>query len=362
MGAGFGAEVDEVVGFGDDIEVVLNDNDRVAVIDEAVEQSDQLGDVGHVQADGRFFDGVEVADTVLAGGGLQARGFGTADAAGELGHQLDALGFAAGETGAGLAKGEVVQAGVAHQFERAVDGGVAGKKVGRLFDGHVHDLTDVLAVVFDFQSGGVVAFFPAFHTGDVRSGKETHLEFDAAVAFAGLAAPAFGVERKTAGGVAPCAGVGQLGKQFADVVEKFDVGGGGGSRCFPDRGLVDFVNRGDVSRHSGDGLDVGIVFFSFAVEGIFHRGQENAPHEGGLAGTGNAGDDSEPGERDLSIQAVDVVKGGALDFQPALVAALGGEFAAFASEGMGGRIPKGNGCRGLGEGLFLGCGQPFFSE
>ena len=100
--AGFGADVDEVVGFGIDIGVVLNDDDGVAFIDEAMEDVDQTGDVLDVQADGGLLDELEVA---LAGGlqAFEAFLHGFAIAAAEFGDEFDALGLAAAEGGAGLA-------------------------------------------------------------------------------------------------------------------------------------------------------------------------------------------------------------------------------------------------------------------
>jgi hypothetical protein len=40
---------------------MLDDDDGVAFIDEAMENVDQSGDVGDVQADGGLFDEVEIA-------------------------------------------------------------------------------------------------------------------------------------------------------------------------------------------------------------------------------------------------------------------------------------------------------------
>ena len=57
--AGFGADIDDVVGVGDDAEVVLDDDDGVAVVHEPVQHLEQLRHVGHVQADGRLFEEVE---------------------------------------------------------------------------------------------------------------------------------------------------------------------------------------------------------------------------------------------------------------------------------------------------------------
>ncbi len=52
FGAGFGADVDEVIGFGEDVGVVLNDDNGVAFIDEAMEDVDEAFHVGHGQAEG----------------------------------------------------------------------------------------------------------------------------------------------------------------------------------------------------------------------------------------------------------------------------------------------------------------------
>ena len=53
------AQVDDPVGFGDHVEIVLDDDHRVAGIDQPVQHADQLFDVGHVQADGRLVEHVE---------------------------------------------------------------------------------------------------------------------------------------------------------------------------------------------------------------------------------------------------------------------------------------------------------------
>jgi hypothetical protein len=60
-----GALGDEVAAFGEDVGVVLDDDDGVAFVNEAVEDVDEAFHVGHVEADGEFFDEVEVAFGVL---------------------------------------------------------------------------------------------------------------------------------------------------------------------------------------------------------------------------------------------------------------------------------------------------------
>jgi hypothetical protein len=70
--AGFGADVEDPVGFGGDGHVVLDDDDGVPFIDEAVEDINEALDVFEVEADGGFLDEVEVA---LAEGGVVEGGF-----------------------------------------------------------------------------------------------------------------------------------------------------------------------------------------------------------------------------------------------------------------------------------------------
>jgi hypothetical protein len=52
--AGAGTEVDDPVGVRHDCLVVLDDDDRRAGVDQPVEQTEQLRDVGEVQPAGRF--------------------------------------------------------------------------------------------------------------------------------------------------------------------------------------------------------------------------------------------------------------------------------------------------------------------
>jgi len=77
----FGPEVDDVVGGFDDVEIMLDDDDGVAVIDQAVEAHQQPIDVGKVQAGGGLVEDVEI---VLA-----------ADLLAQFAGELDALRFAA---------------------------------------------------------------------------------------------------------------------------------------------------------------------------------------------------------------------------------------------------------------------------
>src|SRR6185503_3203975 len=69
--AGTGAEVDDPVSVRHDGLVVLDDDDRLAGIDEPVQQAEQLRDVGEVQAGGGLVEDVDTALFGHVGGQLE---------------------------------------------------------------------------------------------------------------------------------------------------------------------------------------------------------------------------------------------------------------------------------------------------
>ena len=77
--AAFRSEVDDPVGVADYVEIVLDDDDRVAQVGEAVEDFKELADVVEVQASGGLVKEVEGAACLSLA---------------ELSGELHALGFA----------------------------------------------------------------------------------------------------------------------------------------------------------------------------------------------------------------------------------------------------------------------------
>ena len=102
--AGAGAEVDDPVGARHDRLVVGDDDDRLAGVDEPVEQAEQLLDVGEVEAGGRLVEDVDVA------------------LLGHLDGQLEPLPLAAGQRRERLAEAEVAEPDVGEPVEDRVRG------------------------------------------------------------------------------------------------------------------------------------------------------------------------------------------------------------------------------------------------
>lgn len=193
LGAAFGAELDEVVGLGEQVEVVLDDDDGMALVDEAVQEAYQFFAVAEMEPDGGFFENVEIeALDVAAAFGVALQAFG------EFGDELEALGFAAGKGGAALTEGEVAEAGLYHEVHDFAELGVEVEETGGFVEGHLQHVGDILALPVQVEQFGAVALAVAIFAGHEGIGHEAHLQLDAACPRTGFAASVGRVEGKAA--------------------------------------------------------------------------------------------------------------------------------------------------------------------
>ena len=105
VSAGFPAawsQIDQPVGGGDHIKLVLDHHDRVSQANQLLEDHEQALDVGEMQARRRFVEDVQHA---------------TASGPAELGGQLDALGFATRKSRARLPQRKVAKPDVMQRLE-----------------------------------------------------------------------------------------------------------------------------------------------------------------------------------------------------------------------------------------------------
>src|SRR4051812_36983662 len=114
------------------------------------------------------------------------------------------------------------------------------KKFHGLVHTHAQHISRRLALVMHCQSfrveAGTIACIASHF--DVR--QKTHLNLLQSLASAGIAAPAWRIERKTSRIVPAHARFLRARKQLADGVPEADVRGGTGARRLADRRLVDF--------------------------------------------------------------------------------------------------------------------------
>ena len=122
------------------------------------------------------------------------------------------------------------------------------KKLRRFLDRHLHYVADRFLVVEDFERLRIVSATAAVFARHQRLRQKIHFQFDHALAVAGFASTALGVERKTAGRVTAHARNRQLRVKISNLVENFDVSPRSRSRRLANRRLIDFVNRFDLFR------------------------------------------------------------------------------------------------------------------
>ena len=167
--AGFRAEIEDPVGIFDDIQVVLNHEQRISLFDQAMKQGNQQADVLQMKPGGWFIQD----EQRRTGGGLflsaAPPGFlvwhrGLA----QVRDELEPLGLAAGKLAEGLAAAEVAKAHLRQELQGGTDllmalagarsqilGG--GKKGQGFGGGHLEELVDGFAEVLGGENVGLEA-------------------------------------------------------------------------------------------------------------------------------------------------------------------------------------------------------------
>ena len=262
--AGARPEVDDPVGVRHHGLVVLDHDDRLAGVDQAVEQAEQLLDVGEVQARGGLVEDVDAA--LLA----------------EVGGELDALPLAARQRGERLAEGEVAEPDVGEPLEDPVRRGQVRVAVAeerqRLRHGHREHLADVPAAERVVEHLGLepAALARLARHRDPRHHREVGVDHAGAVA-RGARTLGVGAEQRRLDAVL-------LRERLADRVEQPGVRRRVAAPRAADRALVD--------RHD-------------AV-----AARDRAADQRALARPGHAGEHDEDAERDVDVDVLEVVQVG----------------------------------------------------
>ena len=140
--AALGTQLDHPVGARDDVEVVLDDEERVAALDQAREAGEQALDVGGMEAGRGLVEEEE---------GVGAR------VSAEMGRQLDALGLAARERRQRLAEPQVLEPDVGQGLQAAAHVLHVGERLERLGDRQVEHVADAATLPAHLEDLGLEA-------------------------------------------------------------------------------------------------------------------------------------------------------------------------------------------------------------
>ena len=237
----FRPEVDDPVRSPDHVEIVFDDHQRMALVDEAPQRSEEGGDVVEVKPGGGFVKeekGAAVSPrTRLAG-------------LGEVSGELEPLCLAAAQGGNGLPELHVLQANRHQRLERTLHFRLLAEEGNRLRRGHREHVGDRAGLPFtspsrirrqhrDLEHLGAVAPAVTVGTAQVDIAQELHFDVLESTAPAGRAAPRAGVETESSRGVSALGRKRVAGEHLANCVQGADVARRVGTGGLPDGGLVD---------------------------------------------------------------------------------------------------------------------------
>ena len=244
IASGFGTEIDDVVGAFDDVEIVLDDDDRVTRRDETLEHFQEHAGIVEMQARGRFVKNEDGGFGVLSL--LHGRGE-------EMSDELEPLAFSAREGVERLAEAQIAETDIGEQLQALDDTGRLlvrhREEVGnRRGYRHREKIVDRFPLQLDLERLGRVAFALALGTGHVEIAEELHFHFLITIAHAAPAAAGTAVEGKIAGSDAAGLAVGRFGEELADGLEDARVNRRRRTRCPCERSLIDHDDFADVAR------------------------------------------------------------------------------------------------------------------
>lgn len=171
----FGTQIDHVVSALDHIEVVLDHDNGVSCVDQALEHFEKLADVVEMQACRRFVKDIHRTARLPS---LQ------------FACKFDALGFAAGKRGCWLAESDITQADVVKGLELTLQAGDVLEEIKSIVDGHFEQVVHILASIGHLQGFAIVTLTRTYLAGDIDIGEEVHFDLLLTVALASLATTA----------------------------------------------------------------------------------------------------------------------------------------------------------------------------
>src|SRR5260221_600101 len=230
---------------------MLDDNERIALIDQTLENGEEKADVLEVKAGGRFVEDEEagLACGINSSAVIDRRYRGILEVVvrayrfvTQITEELDALGLAAGELVERLAEAQVAEPDFGEQSQLRADffvklalrvGQVGNARIEMLpglIHGQFENLVDIAAAITNLEERRLEAAALANGTGDKNIGEKLHLDFFRAGTVAAGPPARSPVEGKIAPRVnLPSVPV-RSGAQVADGIVGAEIERGGGSR------------------------------------------------------------------------------------------------------------------------------------
>ena len=202
---------------------MLDNNDRIALIDQLVQHIHQHADILKVQSGGRLIKNIERLACIPFG---------------KFGGKLHTLAFATGKRGRRLSQFYITQPHLLNYLYLIQNLRHVFKKFHRAVNCHIQHIGNRLPFETHFQGFPIVAFAMADLTRNIHVGQEVHFNSFITIALAGFATPPTDIEREASRLVTANFSFGQTDKQVTDVRKDSGISGGIGTRSTPQRRLI----------------------------------------------------------------------------------------------------------------------------
>lgn len=155
----FRSQVNDVVGGEQNVQVMLDQNDSVAVVDYFIDDVEQFLNICVKETCSRFVEEVKCR---------------AAEAFAQLFGEFDSLRFSSAQSECGLAKADIPQAGLCDQLKFGSDPWNITKESIRFIYSHIKDIGNGFSFEFYFKGLVIISLPPAHFTRHVDVGEEEH--------------------------------------------------------------------------------------------------------------------------------------------------------------------------------------------
>ncbi len=308
-------QIDHPVRRLDHVEVVLDHHQRPPAVDQLAKRHQQLSYIVEMQPGGRLVQDVQHPASAALPALRRAR---FRSRRRQMRRQLHPLRFPAGKRRRRLPQPHVAQPNLLEHRQLVDNLRVARKKAQRFAHRHLQHLINAPALVVDLQRARLVARPVALLAGQLHIGQKLHLDRHRPVALAHIAAAPRHIEREVPRGVPPPLRLRLRRKQLADCVERLDVrhwirpGRASDGRLIHQHNIVQPLHALDVPIDSR-----GIAAFD-PPQPVSDSLVQHIVDQGRLPRSGNSGNRNQQVQRNVHVDAFEVVRARPLQPQPLL--------------------------------------------
>ena len=225
------SHLDNPVGRTDDVGIVLNHDNRVALVHKSAKHVEQDANVLEMQSCSGFVEDVERASCISSS---------------KFCSQFDALTLTSRKGVAGLTKFDVTQSDFLQDLNLAKYRGLIGKELNRLIDSHIQNIRDALASEPDFERLSVIALSSTLLARHEDVGQEVHLDGAVTIAATSFTTTSFHVEGESSRLVTSDSCLRKFHEKLADVSKDVCISCWIRARCAAKRTLVNVYYFVDV--------------------------------------------------------------------------------------------------------------------